>query len=240
MSMHLYNEDDPNDSASIRHKKKWRRAQLEQILNLQKILNGAGLGVEFNAKPDFDRAANNNDSVSFLTHSISGVSKENDPKVFAVYDEHFTVFYEPAADKKPESFLVRDLDLDYLTGSSVDMEIAVLEKVKCALLLAHSAKAAGWTKVNFMDTTDPLSRYVLALACKECGLDIGEEKNKIDMAPIENLMIGKEKLIDVAYTHLNNIMLNPRTSVATPKHRGKNDAADNDNNADSFGFDIAN
>lgn len=237
MSMHLYNEDDPSDDEATRLNKAWRREQLERMLRYQQMLNGVGLGVQFSLKQNFDIAANNNDSTCFLTNLITDISPAGAKKSYAVYDNHFTIHYEAANGKNTEAFTVNDLDMDYTSSNRVEAELAVLEKVKSAMLLVHTAKAAGWTKVNFMNTTDPVSRYALGLACKEYGLDIGEEKADVDAIP--KIMFKDKTLADLTYGFFNEIKENPYKSVAEQKHKGKQQSPNNDNNSDSWDFDIA-
>jgi hypothetical protein len=234
--MKLYNEEDPNDDVETRETKKWRRAQLALMKRYQESLTAAGLKAPFSLKEDFDEAANDNDSICFLTKLISKVSEINDAQFSVIYDDHFTIEYIPPKGNYSEALIVTDLDMDYLSKNAVDAQLAVMEKVKSAMLLAHSAKAAGWTKVNFQDTTDPLSRYLLAIACKDIGIDTSSEK--VDIEAIPDIMIKEDKLVDLAYSYFNQIKENPFMSVAERKHAGKNNA-NNDNDDNSLNFEIA-
>ncbi len=219
--MELYNEDSPDDDVVTREQKRWRREQLARIFRYRETLVGKGLNIALEAKPDFDKAAND-DSISFLTKLITDVSimpvKEiNEEFILAIYENHFEVTYFPAAENRYECFTVAGLNLDYLDQNKTQAEQAVLEKVKCAMILAHSAKVAGWQNVHFGFTADPLSRYILKMVCTEMGLNSDSEK--IDESLIPAHPAFEKGLKQVAYDIYKAAQENPYMTVANPQYQ---------------------
>lgn len=95
-------------------------------------------------------------------------------KVEARYG-HIGVTYDPGTQKKPPSFVASQAHLDY-NSQDFDMAYKALqERAKIALILAYSAKAAGWKSVDFGDTSDPVDRLMLTYACDHVGLKYKED-----------------------------------------------------------------
>lgn len=237
--MDLYNEDAPGDNLTTRETKRWRREQLAKIFQYQEALKTDGLTVKLDAKPDFDRAASN-DSLSFLTKLISSVQPKDHStaNTNAVYDHHFMVHYIAANAGKTDMLHIKDLNMDYKDKNKTIADQAIIEKVKAAMILAHSAKVLGWTKVSFAETTDPLSRLALKMACTELGLKADSEK--IDTTSLEKHMVGDKNLVDAAYAIFKQIEESPTLPVARPQfaHPPKTETPAN-NNADLFDFELA-
>lgn len=238
--MKLYDADSPDDDEIVLNKKRWYREQLESILRYQEVLNKSGLSITLNPKKDFYEAAHLDDSVGFLTRLITDVSKPDAPQTYAIYDNHFTVLYSEKTGDKSAVFYTDDLQIDYLKEDGTIEEQGVIEKVKSAMLLAHTAKAAGWTNVNFQDTKDPLSRYILKMVCNDFGLK--SDKEEIDESAIPAVTLKNKNLQTLAFTHFNLMKLDPNTTVARAKHAYTNSneqQANNNNNDSFFDFDIA-
>lgn len=226
-TMELHNEDQPGDDAITLEKKRWRRGQIARMSSYQQsMMTIAGVDMPLDIKPDFYTAANK-DSVSFLTKLVSDVWSFTDPDlkrelVSAVYENHFIVVYKPATGPNTEGFFVPDMKMDYLDSNKTRAEQAVLEKVKAAMLLAHTAKARGWKNVNFGGTQDPLSRYALKMACQELGLNSSSETIDYNKIPTNPAM--KESLMDTAHKLFKALQDDPNLTVANPQyHKNDND-----------------
>ncbi len=93
-----------------------------------------------------------------------------------IHVEHIDIEYTPATDQTAEALTATGLEYDFKSEDQTEAYTAGLEKAKTALNLAYTAKAMGWTKVSFGDTSDPVDRQMLRRACRHVGLDFGEEK----------------------------------------------------------------
>ena len=218
--MDIRNEDDPNDDFDTRMRKRWRRERIMKMLDYEAGLKSKGVtDIQFEPRWDFDKATND-DSLAFLAKTITKVfpSPHPDTKeelVTTIYDRHFVVFYLPQAPGRHEHITCRHLEMDYTDKNKVEAEQAVIERVKAAMILAHSAKALGWTKVNFGDTSDELSRYILKLVCKDIGLDASSEEVAESKIPPYAAFNGglKQKAYDIYL----DIKENAALTVATQK-----------------------
>lgn len=219
--MDLRNEDDPNDDFDTKVRKRWRRERILKMLDYEAGLKSKGVAdIQFEPRWDFDKAAND-DSLAFLAKLITAVLPTPHPDtkeelVTTIYDRHFTVFYLPRAEGRHEHITCQKLEMDYTDKNKVQAEQAVIERVKAAMILAHSAKAMGWKKVNFGDTTDELSRYILKLICKDIGLDASSEKIVESKIPPYAAFNGglKQKAFDM----YEIIKENPAYTVAEQKY----------------------
>jgi len=63
----------------------------------------------------------------------------------------------------------------------------LIENMRGALILAHNAKLAGWTTVNFGKTSDPCRRLALQIACEIVGLDCASEEVDLSALPQDTL-----------------------------------------------------
>ncbi len=97
--------------------------------------------------------------------------------------QHMCLHYKP----ENNSFTITGLRGDLLSQQAKDDEVyankVLFENIKAALILAQSAKAAGWYSVNFGNTTDPAKRYALQIACEYAGLDCSSEKVDLTKLP---------------------------------------------------------
>lgn len=93
-----------------------------------------------------------------------------------IHVEHIDIEYIPFQNNTAEAITATGLQYDFKSEDQEESHKAGLEKAKAALNLAYTAKAMGWTKVNFGNTSDPVERQLLIKACQHVGLDFGEEK----------------------------------------------------------------
>lgn len=97
------------------------------------------------------------------------------------FDHLHISYYETDAsdkEKKTQTFSASNLitSPELMGKSEEDAVRAVDEMVVAGFLLVQHAKAAGWTELNFGNTTDPVKRFILALACKNLGISYASER----------------------------------------------------------------
>ncbi len=103
--------------------------------------------------------------------SISEIDLEGlRTKKFAAQFNNFFVEYNPDEQKFSAHGLIGRFDAPE-TKEQAYTDAALREVMTAAVTMALSAKAAGWTKVDFGNTTDPVKKIALWRACQEIGLD---------------------------------------------------------------------
>lgn len=123
---------------------------------------------------------------------------ENIQKVIITYNDYYDVEFVPGkADKKElDSFTIKNLKHDYMDTDASVATYAFLEQAKAAMILVQTAKEAGWTKVDFGNTSDPLQRYMLQRACKIFALDCSSEH--INPQDIQHNKVFDQTMVEIA------------------------------------------
>lgn len=91
-------------------------------------------------------------------------------KKFAAQFNNFFVEYNPDAQNFSAHGLIGRFDAPE-AKEEMYTNAALREVMTAAVTLALSAKAAGWAKVDFGNTTDPVKKIALWRACESIGLD---------------------------------------------------------------------
>lgn len=89
--------------------------------------------------------------------------------------DYLRMEYVPPAAGEIEKFRVEGFKYNPCSNDIRESYKALQERAKAALNLAYAANAKGWTKIDFGQTSDPVMRAMLMLACKHVGLDTGQE-----------------------------------------------------------------
>lgn len=116
-------------------------------------------------------------------------------RIVAQFD-HIELEYiaaEKTTSRKPE-IRASNLKLSYDTDDVLLLEKALMERLKAALCLAYTAKSVGWTDVTFGDTTDPVDRAALFLACEVAGISTSETMSINDLP--KNKILWRKELGD--------------------------------------------
>lgn len=129
------------------------------------------------------------------------------------------------------TFNITNLRGDLTSQRAKDDEIyannTLCENSMAALILAQSAKAAGWTSVNFGNTTDPAKRYALQVACQYVGIDCSSEK--VDLQALPDTF-HHEKLENIIKHSINEFLpsMNQQIWVEKPSAKDTQSAGDLD------------
>ncbi|GEM_PF-2728165 len=144
--------------------------------------------------------------------------------------EPLMVEYKP--DKETLKFSILgiegDINHDLAKTSEGYVNNVLIENIKGAMLLVGNAKASGWEKINFGDTTDPLKRYALKIACDYLDVDCSDEIIDMDALP-KHTILG-ENIAASAEGARENYMGSPFETLAfkrteeAPKQKKKFDA----------------
>lgn len=143
----------------------------------------------------------------FLTKLITGSQKATArfpdgrtvPAIRNSFDHIHISYYEtPSEDGKHkiQTFSASNLmtSADLMGKSEEDAKRAVNEMVTAGFLMVMAAKAAGSTEINFGNTTDPVKRFILALACKNLGISYASEPVSEQQLPRGTELDQSEKI----------------------------------------------
>jgi hypothetical protein len=101
---------------------------------------------------------------------------KNHSKGIVAQIDHLEMTYYPPAEDKSEYLEATGMRHNVMSQDSNEAGKALIEKAKSALNLAYAAKAKGWSKVTFGQTSDYMDRKMLILACEYVGIDYSNEK----------------------------------------------------------------
>lgn len=133
----------------------------------------------------------NKDEKEIFRNFDQTIPKEDIARIIVQCD-HIELEYIPAEDKeKFSSFKASNLQLDFVTAEdAVEAQMAMQERARAALCLAHLAKKEGWESVSFEGTEDPLDRLALFLACEAMKLQT-DETIDVKKLPKNEVIRGK-------------------------------------------------
>ncbi|HEU4838963.1 MAG TPA: hypothetical protein VFS88_06090 [Micavibrio sp.] len=150
---------------------------------------------------DYGVEGNKNEKVMvpsvFLTKLITGSQMatahfpdgKTVPAIVNSFDHIRISYYEADTGdekRKVQTFSASNLmtSADLMGKSEDDAKRAIYEMVAAGFLLVQHAKAAGWNEINFGNTTDPVKRFILALACKNLNISYASERvSERDLPP---------------------------------------------------------
>lgn len=105
------------------------------------------------------------------------------PKRVVIRIDHMDLEYIPADNTDNERILITGQQYNLYSSDEIECYYASREKAKAALNLAYTAKAMGWTQIDFGQTSDPIDRLFLMKACQHVGLDYDGEKLTSSIVP---------------------------------------------------------
>jgi hypothetical protein len=117
--------------------------------------------------------------------------------------QNIILHYEPEKSTFKVTGLRGDLTSQRAKDDDNYVSKVLFENIKAAYILAQSAKAAGWTSVNFGSTTDIAKRYALQIACEAVGIDCSSEK--VDLKSLPQTFHG-EKLENIIKDSLEGFL----------------------------------
>ncbi len=200
---------------------------VEDYFDTMEILPGRP---ELPLEIDFQEEQNNINPFIYILKSITlgstfkKVTGNNDndaevTRVSAPYG-HLNVVYENETKSQKSRFYIEGLKLsNKIVPLTKESDNALAETIKSAFLLANTAKAAGWTEINFGKTKDPLKIAALKAACDKVGLKISPSQE------IPNLKseIYSDKFKVMFEKAVNHISKNPLYSVILDEPKAEND-----------------